>query len=70
MFYIPCTYKIMATFHYKCREIGYDCGFEFEAHARDDLLPRIAIHSKYAHNIYEMPDDMKKKIQDAIKQIE
>ncbi len=70
MFYISCTYKNMATFLYKCRDIGYDCGFEFSAHSRDDLMPRIRIHSRYAHNIYEMTDEMKNKIEAAIKQID
>ncbi|QRF76360.1 hypothetical protein Thermo_01881 [Thermoplasmatales archaeon] len=70
MFYISCTYKIMATFLYKCRDVGYDCGFEFSAHSRDDLMPRIRIHSRYAHNIYEMTDEMKKKVEEAIKQID
>jgi len=60
----------MATFLYKCRDIGYDCGFEFSAHSRDDLMPRIRIHSRYAHNIYEMTDEMKNKVEAAIKQID
>ncbi|MCL5441082.1 MAG: DUF1059 domain-containing protein [Candidatus Thermoplasmatota archaeon] len=60
----------MATFLYKCRDIGYDCGFEFSAHAREDLMPRIRIHSRYAHNIYEMSEETTKKIEAAIKQID
>ncbi|MCL5439685.1 MAG: DUF1059 domain-containing protein [Candidatus Thermoplasmatota archaeon] len=56
------------TFTFKCRDLGYDCSFEYEAKERKDLMPRIKIHYKYAHNVFEMKPDLEQKIDGAIKE--
>lgn len=56
------------SFTFKCRDIGYDCSFEYEADVQKDLLPRIKIHAKYAHNIFEMSEDQIKKVESVIKE--
>jgi predicted small metal-binding protein len=53
---------------YKCRDIGYDCSFEFKAQMEKDLMPRIRIHARYAHNIFEMSPEMEKKVQGSFKE--
>ncbi|MCL5437741.1 MAG: DUF1059 domain-containing protein [Candidatus Thermoplasmatota archaeon] len=55
-------------FSYRCKDIGYDCSFEFRAKEKKDLLPRIKIHTKYAHNVFEMSPDMIKKVEDACRE--
>ncbi|MFG1519522.1 MAG: DUF1059 domain-containing protein [Thermoplasmataceae archaeon] len=59
----------MVKYLYRCRDIGYDCSFEFEAAEKKDLMPRIRIHTRYAHQIFEMKEEMIKKIEAAIKEI-
>ncbi len=56
------------AYTFKCKDIGYDCSFEFKAQLKKDLLPRIRIHTKYAHNIFEMSPEMQKKVEDASKE--
>ena len=56
------------TFTFKCKDLGYECSFEYEAKERKDLMPRIKIHYKYAHNVFEMQPDLEKKIDSAIKE--
>lgn len=56
------------TFIYKCRDLGYDCSFEYEAEVQKDLLPRIKIHAKYAHNIFEMSEEQIKNVESVIKE--
>jgi predicted small metal-binding protein len=62
--------RAMTKYTYHCRDIGYDCSFEFEATEKKDLLPRIRIHSKYAHQVFELPPEMEQKIEAVIKQSE
>lgn len=56
------------SFTFKCKDLGYDCSFEYEAKERKDLMPRVKIHFKYAHNVFEMAPELEKKIDGAIKE--
>ncbi len=56
------------TYVYKCRDMGYDCSFEYRAAEKKDLLPRIRIHAKYAHNIFEMSQEQLQKVESVIKE--
>lgn len=56
------------SFTFKCKDLGYDCSFEYEAEEKKDLIPRIKIHAKYAHNIFEMSDDQLNKVDSVIKE--
>jgi len=57
----------LATYHFKCKDIGMNCGFEASAKSQDDLLPKIADHAKSAHNIQQIDDALKQKVTSAIK---
>ncbi|MCL4341041.1 MAG: DUF1059 domain-containing protein [Candidatus Thermoplasmatota archaeon] len=51
----------MATYHYRCSDLGYTCSFESEGARQEDLLPRIKMHMKYAHQIQELkPEELEK----------
>ncbi len=53
---------------FKCRDIGNDCSFEYEANEKKDLLPRIRIHCRYAHNVFEMKPELEQKVESAIQE--
>lgn len=57
----------MATYKFKCKDIGMDCGFQASAKSIDQLMPQIVEHAKTAHNINEITPDLKKKVEGAIK---
>ncbi|MCL5800532.1 MAG: DUF1059 domain-containing protein [Candidatus Thermoplasmatota archaeon] len=59
----------MARFHFKCKDVGYACSYELDQALRKDMMPSIRIHMKYAHQVWQMPEDLEKKINDAIKEI-
>ncbi|MEM3852385.1 MAG: DUF1059 domain-containing protein [Methanomassiliicoccales archaeon] len=57
----------MAKYEFKCKDIGMNCGFEASAPSKEELMPKIAEHAKTAHGITQIPDDLKKKVDGAIK---
>ncbi|HLH86390.1 MAG TPA: DUF1059 domain-containing protein [Thermoplasmataceae archaeon] len=60
----------MPRFTFRCQDIGNQCSFETEAGKPEDLMPRIRMHAKYAHGIYELSEDLQNKIKGAIKQVD
>ncbi len=58
----------LMSYTFKCSDIGYDCSFEYEAQEKKDLMPRIRIHCRYAHNVFEMKPEQEKQIEDSIKE--
>ncbi len=44
-----------------------NCGFETSAKTKEELMPKIVEHAKTAHGMTSIPDDMKKKVEGAIK---
>lgn len=52
---------------FACKDLNMDCQFSVKDKNMDKLMEKIASHAKSAHNIQTVPDDMLKKIQDAIK---
>lgn len=57
----------MAKYSFKCSDIGMNCGFETKASTKEELLPKIVEHAKTAHNMTEIPADVKEKVDKAIK---
>ncbi|MDG6934892.1 MAG: DUF1059 domain-containing protein [Nitrososphaerota archaeon] len=57
--------KFKETF--ACRDVGLDCEFKTEAESREELMPKITEHAKSKHNMATIPDDMKRKVDTAIK---
>ena len=52
---------------FACKDIGMACGFTTEASSRQELMPKIAKHAKEAHGITNIPEDLMKKVNAAIK---
>ncbi len=50
-----------------CKDIGMDCTFKATAPTEAELLKKIAVHAKSAHNIDPVPPDLMAKIKKAIK---
>ncbi len=57
----------MATYKFKCSDIGMDCKFVSSAPTKEALMPKIVEHAAKAHNITEINEDLKKKVDGAIK---
>ena len=55
-------------FTFDCKDIGNDCSFHYEAAQKKDLMPRIRIHCRYAHNVFEMKPELEQKINESIKE--
>ncbi len=55
------------AYKFKCADIGMNCGFTVKGASPDELMPKIAQHAKDAHKIEEINEDLKKKVQGAIK---
>lgn len=56
----------MTTYKFRCKDIGMDCGFETSAESMESLMPKIATHAKNEHNMMEIPEDLRKKVSEAI----
>lgn len=57
------------SYTFRCKDIGYnECSFEYEAEERKDLMPRVRIHCRYAHNVFEMKPEQEKQIEESIKE--
>lgn len=57
----------MAKYEFKCRDIGLDCEFSVSGKEAADLIPHIAEHAREAHGMEQVSDEMKDKINNAIK---
>lgn len=55
------------TATFACKDIGIECEFTAEAPTKDELMPKIAEHAKTAHGMETISDDVKAKIDAAIK---
>ncbi len=52
---------------FKCADIGMDCKFETKALTKNGLMKKIQDHASNVHKITSVPDDLKAKIESAIK---
>ncbi|MEM0158304.1 MAG: DUF1059 domain-containing protein [Thermoplasmataceae archaeon] len=57
----------MASYSFRCKDIGMNCDFQASAKTTEELLPKIAEHAKSAHNIQQIDDSLKNKVNAAIK---
>ncbi len=57
----------MASYRFRCRDIGMDCQYEVSSKKAEDLIPEIVDHAKKDHGIENIDDDLKQKINGAIK---
>jgi predicted small metal-binding protein len=58
----------MASYSFKCSDVGMTCGFEFKnASSKDEALQLAATHAKVTHGIAMIPPDLAKKVNAAIK---
>jgi predicted small metal-binding protein len=50
--------------------MGYQCSFEYEGPKPEDILPRIRMHMKYAHQVQELTPEQTEKIKSHFKTVE
>jgi predicted small metal-binding protein len=58
---------MMASYQFKCKNIGMDCDFETKAKSIDEIMPKIKEHAESAHKITTIDDELKNKITASIK---
>lgn len=61
-------YIAMPRYYFKCSDSGYDCTYEVDGATAEELVPKIKIHAKYAHNMFEVPEDKLNQFKAAIKE--
>lgn len=52
---------------FKCADIGMDCKFAAKALTKNGLMRKIEEHASEVHKITAIPQDLKMKIESAIK---
>ncbi len=53
---------------FNCRDIGMDCSFSAKAANESDLMEKIKVHAKSAHNMQTIDAATMSKIKKAIKE--
>jgi predicted small metal-binding protein len=60
----------MLSYEFRCKDVGMDCGFEVRgASSREELMEMLAVHARRAHNLTEIPEDVRSKIEAAIRKV-
>ena len=57
----------MASYGFKCKDIGMDCDFTASAKTKEELMPKIAEHAKNAHRIETIDEALQAKVNGAIR---
>lgn len=58
----------MSRYIFKCSDSGFECSYEVDGATKEELVPKIKIHAKYAHNMFEVPENTLDKFKAAIKE--
>ncbi len=58
----------MSRYNFKCSEAGYKCSYEVDGATSEELIPKIKIHARYAHNLFEVSENTLVKFKSAIKE--
>ena len=58
----------MTRYIFRCADAGYQCSYEVEGNDPKEIIPKIKIHARYAHNLFEIPDDKMSAFESAIKE--
>jgi predicted small metal-binding protein len=51
----------------KCRDVGVDCDFEARAETVEEIYELAAEHGRTAHNMSEIPQELKARLHSAIR---
>ena len=54
-------------FEFRCRDIGMECSFEARHADKKGVLQEIEKHAREAHQMERIPDDLRKKIDRAVR---
>lgn len=61
-------YITMPRYYFKCSDAGYNCSYEVDGATSEELEPKIKIHAKYVHNLFEVPEEKMNAFKAAIKE--
>lgn len=51
----------------RCKDVGTDCDFEARGETEEEIMEQAAKHAKESHGLDEIPQEMAKKVQAAIR---
>ena len=54
---------------FRCREMGWKCGYVMTATTTVDLLPRVEEHLRTSHNLAVVPQDFRAKMEGAVHEV-
>lgn len=57
----------MSKYQFRCKDIGLDCDFTVSGKEAADLIPQIAEHAKSSHEMNEIDDETKDRINNSIR---
>ncbi len=60
----------MSSYEFRCKDVGVECGFEVRgAASKEELMEMVAVHAKRAHNLTQIPEEVRSKIEAAIRKV-
>ena len=57
----------MATKHFSCKDVGYDCEWHLEGSSEEEMLPKIEQHAAEVHNLTHFKDEAVEHVLTAIR---
>jgi len=50
----------------RCKDVGFDCGFEIRADTEEELMKKVALHAAEVHDLTEISDEVAAEVKAAI----
>jgi predicted small metal-binding protein len=50
----------------RCKDVGFDCGFEIRADTEEELMEKVALHAAEVHDMTEISDEVAAEVKAAI----
>ncbi len=57
----------MSRYQFRCKDINLECDFTVSGKDAADLIPQIAEHARSSHQMENIDDDMKDRINNSIR---
>jgi len=50
----------------RCKDVGFDCGFEIRADTEEELMEKVALHAAQVHDMKEVSEEVAAQVKAAI----
>lgn len=51
----------------RCKDVGFDCGFEIRADTEEELMGKVAVHAAEVHDMKEVSEEVAAQVKAAIR---